>query len=118
MTVSAVSSSPAFPQGSTAAAGATTGAQTALAALATQATTGNPREQGQALRALDLAAGSRVGADAVSAAANNNETCSIEVRYKPVVLGADHAFIVTTDGNNLRHARASAWPTIRRRWPR
>ena len=33
------------------------------------------------------------------------ETCTVEVRYNPVALGASHAFIVTTDSNSQNYFR-------------
>jgi hypothetical protein len=33
------------------------------------------------------------------------ETCTVEVRYNPVALGASHAFVVTTDGDSQMYFR-------------
>jgi hypothetical protein len=77
-----------------------------VASLAKQATTGSPLEQGQALRSLDQATGDRAATNALAgAAARPPETCTVEVRFKPVALGADHAFIVTTDANSTNYFR-------------
>ncbi len=77
-----------------------------IASLTKQATTGSPMEQGQALRSLDQTTGNRVATDSlVRQPAAAAETCTIEVRYKPVALGADHAFIVTTDANSTNYYR-------------
>jgi hypothetical protein len=56
---------------------------------------GTPVQQGEALRALDQA----------STQAAAPEMCTVEVRFKPVALGADHAFIVTTDSNSVNYFR-------------
>jgi hypothetical protein len=81
------------------------------AMLAQVAATGSPVERGQALRALDAMMGGRAAANAVArgeastSAAGKAEVCTVEVRYKPVALGADHAFIVTTDSDSVRYFR-------------
>ncbi len=81
--------------------------------LAQAAAVGSPLERGQALRALDGMTGDRNATNALtrgqSAASagrtNAAQTCTIEVRYKPVALGADHAFIVTTDSDSVWYFR-------------
>jgi hypothetical protein len=84
-----------------------------LASLAQIALTGSPVQQGQALRALDMAiaatrATSNTGTGGAKSAAEktpSSEMCTVEVRYKPVALGADHAFIVTTDNDSVNYFR-------------
>lgn len=73
----------------------------------------SPVSQGAALRALDGMTGSRSTSDAIArgeltladARTTAPEMCTVEVRFKPVALGADHAFIVTTDSNSVNYFR-------------
>jgi hypothetical protein len=81
-------------------------ADTGLAALTESARTGSPVEQGRALRELDRVTGDRATSNAL--ATNTGaapEVCTVEVRFKPVALGADHAFIVTTDADSTNYFR-------------
>ncbi len=82
------------------------------AALAQLVKTGSLVEQGQAMRALDGMTGSRATSNALVRGETPSdkksamaEVCTVEVRYKPVALGADHAFIVTTDSDSVRYFR-------------
>lgn len=71
---------------------------------------GSPVEQGEALRALDERTGQRRETDAlVRGEATPPEQCTVEVRYTPVALGANHAFIVTTDADSQTYYRGGPW---------
>jgi hypothetical protein len=72
----------------------------------------SPVSQGAALRALDGVTGNRAASDAIARGdarltAAAAETCTVEVRYTPVVGWgiANHGFIVTTDGDSARYFR-------------
>lgn len=78
------------------------------------ARSGSVVEQGAALRALDRAMGdprmseALVRGDAEAkpvGAARPAETCTVEVRFTPVMAGANHAFIVTTDSDSVDYFR-------------
>ncbi|MEL6877132.1 MAG: hypothetical protein AAGL68_03430 [Pseudomonadota bacterium] len=73
----------------------------------------SPVEQGRALAALDAQTGDPQRSNALALdpagqpahAAAAHETCTVEVRYTPVALGANHAFIVTTDADSQTYFR-------------
>lgn len=78
------------------------------------ARTGSVVEQGAAMRTLDTATGDarlsealvRGDAEAATpAAATPGEVCTVEVRFKPAVGPANHAFIVTTDADSTNYFR-------------
>ena len=91
--------------------------------IATLARAGSPVEQGAALRALDSQTGDRRASDAITrgdvgtrgvaardaAGTAAPETCTIEVRYKPVIGPTNHAFIVTTDADSTTYFRGGPW---------
>jgi hypothetical protein len=99
--------------GAIGAGGGTTAVRTELDTIVHAARTGSPLEQGQALHALDAASGGRNASDALVrgeegttlGADHSAETCSIEVRFKPVIGPTHHAFIVTTDGDSVNYFR-------------
>lgn len=115
---------------------ATTGLQTPIEAVAVQARAGSPLEQGTALRTLDGLTGNRGTSDALARGelepnapqgvvspsiqfaqavqpAQGQPTqgqaapsCTVEVRYTPVVGGlANHAFVTTTDADSTNYFR-------------
>lgn len=72
----------------------------------------SPLEQGRVLRALDGVTGDRAvsndliaGRRTAPADEAGGHQCTVEVRYTPVALGANHAFIVTTDADSQRYYR-------------
>lgn len=81
-----------------------------LAGLARLADSGSPVERGEALRALDDATGDRRQTNALVAAERhatspNGCTCTVEVRYRPVIGPTNHAFIVTADSDSVTYFR-------------
>lgn len=81
-----------------------------LAALADQARSGKPVEQGAALRALDANTLSRGATDSiVQDARAAREVCTIEVRYTAVEIAgfhvANHGFVLTTDADSQNYFR-------------
>ncbi len=116
VTVNGISNSQSVPQTSTGPTySAPTGmsSQSLFAQLTQTAQTGSPVEQGRALAQLDQMYGSRQASNAAVASpgAKAPETCTVEVRYTPifdapVVRGiANHAFIVTRDGDSTSYFR-------------
>ncbi len=95
------------------------GQNDSLASAAQLAVTGTPLQQGQALRMLDQATGTRAAANTLTDGAQSSttktaakaktphpETCTVEVRYTPVAGGlANHAFILTQDSDSTRYFR-------------
>ena len=86
--------------------------ENSVGALAQLVRSGSPLEQGAALRALDAQTGDRALSEAlVAQSASAGEQCRVEVRYTPITLGgfrvpgANHAFIVTTDGDSQNYVR-------------
>ncbi|MCJ2188969.1 hypothetical protein [Novosphingobium beihaiensis] len=94
-----------------AAAETATGLDTDLDKALNTARTGSPVEQGNALRTLDAMTGSRQASDAAvdqnaaPATMTAAQTCTIEVRFKPVIGPTNHAFIVTTDADSANYFR-------------
>jgi hypothetical protein len=95
------------------------GSQMPIDALVAPATSGSPLAQGEALRALDQMTGSRAATDLVARGGPTTqgnsgegertaEVCTVEVRYKGIGATANianHAFIVTTDGDSTNFFR-------------
>lgn len=112
MTIAATRAGASVMMANTANAGRSAAAGSPLDDLVQLARAGSPVEQGQALRALDAALGARGHVDAAVRAKEGakstsapTEICTVEVRYTPVARVANHAFIVTTDGDSQRYFR-------------
>jgi|GEM_PF-2791168 len=83
----------------------TGGTPTELETTLHAARTGSPVEQGTALHRLDAATGNRQVSDAAVRGDAPAETCTTEVRFKPVIGPTNHAFIVTTDADSTNYFR-------------
>ena len=64
----------------------------------------SPVDQGRALAALDAQTGDPLASNA-AVDPEAAHTCTVEVRFTPVALGANHAFIVTTDADSQNYFR-------------
>ena len=89
--------------------------------LIDDARSSDPVAQGNALRQLDALTGDRVATDHLvqgpgaspasgsaaqpAPASTPSPTCSVDVRYTPVALGANHSFVTTTDSNSTQYFR-------------